>query len=370
MNPHRVRNDRQHRLNFPRAFHNRLPGYSPTPLLDMADLARELGIGRLWVKDESNRLGARSYEVLGASWALYREVLRRLGRRPAKWENLGELRERIAGVGALRIVVVSDNNFAIGVARAAAWLGFECVAYMPAAASAERIAAVGREGAFVDTSGVTYDDALAAAATELSENTVVLSDSSWEGFDEIPMWVTEGYGTVFEETDDELERRGAAPVDAVVLPMGTGALAAAAGNYYRVEPGMTATGEVRRVAPGLWLLGAEPEAAPCFLESAASGRRTSLPSAAPSVMESLSRGLPSPLAWDVIRPTFDAFVAVPDGAVRASVARLSAHGISVSPSGAAAFAGLVEVLHAGRDDWSVPLNGASSVLVVCTEGPL
>src|SRR3954454_5579875 len=105
LNPHRLREDRRHRLNFPRALHKRLPGYAPTPLLEMTDLAGELGIGRLWLKDETNRLGLHSYDVLGASWSLYREVLRRMGKRPARWEDLSELRRRIAEVGDLRIVV-------------------------------------------------------------------------------------------------------------------------------------------------------------------------------------------------------------------------------------------------------------------------
>ncbi len=368
-NPDRVHSDRKHRLNFPRALHNRLPGYAPTPLLDMRDLARDLGLRRLWLKDESSRLGLQSYEILGATWALYREVMARLGRRPARWETIDELRERIAPVGPLRVVVVSDNNFAVAAARAARWFGFECTAYVPGTAAPARLAAVEREGATVDAEALSYDDALARAACETAPEVVLLSDSSWEGFAEIPAWVTDGYATVFEEVDDELDKRGAGAPDAVFVPLGTGALAAAAGNYYRVEPGITASGGVRRFPVDLQLIGVEPAEAPCFIESVRAHRRTALPSAAPSVMDSLSRGLPSPMAWEVVRRTFDAFVAVTDAHALDASHVLHDHGVRVNASGAAAFAGLVDVL-ARKSEWSVDLGPRSEVLVLCTEGPL
>ena len=58
------------------AFHRSLPGYSPTPLIPVPELAAELGVGRVLVKDESSRLGLPAFTVLGASWAC-RQVLRR-----------------------------------------------------------------------------------------------------------------------------------------------------------------------------------------------------------------------------------------------------------------------------------------------------
>ena len=185
------------------------------------------------------------------------------------------------------------------------------------------------------------------------------------GFVDIPLWVTEGYGTVFEEVDDELDARGEGPPDVVIVPLGTGALAAAAGGYYRVEPGVTATGNVRRFATDLVLLGAEPVGAACFAASAEAGERRSAPTAAPSVLGGLARGLPSPLAWEVVAPTFDGFVGIDDTAAEAAVQRLRANGVEASPAGAAAFAALDVVRAAGSE----PIGPDARVLVVCTEGP-
>jgi diaminopropionate ammonia-lyase len=353
-NPMRVREQRSQTLNFPRAFHVRLPDYSPTPLLDLSDLAVELGIGRLWLKDESRRFQMRSFELLGTAWALYREVLGRLMRR-VPWDSIEELLDKIAPVGVLHIVVVSDNEFGVAAARAARLFGFDAVVYVPGEMSVARLDALSDEGAKVVAVPGGYDAALAAAATETGIDTVVLSDTSWAAFTEIPQWVTDGYTTVFEEAADEIDRRQAPALDAVMTPLGTGALAAAAARNFR---GLNFPADVG------WV-GVEPVGAPCFVESALAGRRVAMPQPAPSLMQSLARGLPSPLAWESVAETFDAFVAITDDRAADAVERLDASGVCVSPAGAAALGGLLEVIEFPSAD--MPLGRDSSVLVVATE---
>ncbi len=360
-NPMRDTTPHEARLNFARSFHTRLPAAAPTPLLDLRPLADELGLGGLLVKDESARLGLQGYEVLGAAWALYREVLGRLGRRPPRWTGMDDLREAVAPVGPLRVVTVTDGGFGAGVARAARLFGFEATVYLPATAADERIAAVEREGARVVAVGTTWDDAMAVAATETGDDVVLLSESSWEGFDEIPAWVTEGYATVFEEVDDELESRGRTAPDVVVVPLGIGALASAAGSWYRTE----------RFASDLWLLGCEPAAAACWTASIEVAERVTLPSAGITVVEGLARGLPSPLAWPVVSRSFDAVAAIDDALAIEAEARLADHGVLASPTGSAAFAGVLRALQdRAAGDESIPIGPTTRVLVVITEGAL
>ena len=349
------------RLNFARSFHTRLPDASPTPLLELRPLADELGLGSLLVKDESARLGLQGYEVLGAGWALYREALSRLGRRPPRWTGVDELREALAPLGRLRVVAASDGGFGAASARAARLFGFDATIYLPATAAVERVAAVEREGARVVTVGTTWDDAMAAAATETDDDVVLLSDSSWEGFDEVPAWVTEGYATVFEEVDDELDARGRPGPDAVVVPLGIGALASAASSWYRTD----------HFPSGLWLLGVEPCAAACWSASILAADRITLPSAGVTVMEGLARGLPSALAWPVVSRTFDAIASVDDTRALEAESLLAAHGVHASPTGSTAFAGVLQALvdRVGGDD-TIPLGPAARVLVVITEGAL
>ena len=299
--------------------------------------------------------------MLGASWALYREVLGRLGRRPPRWQGMDDLRVAIEPVGRLRVVTVTDGGFGAGAARAARLFGFDSVVYVPATASPERLASLAREGAEVKAVGTTWDDAMAAAATETGDEVVLLSESSWEGFDEIPQWVTEGYATVFEEVTDELETRGRLAPDAVLVPLGIGALASAGAAWFRTE----------RFSPDLWLAGVEPAGAACWTASLSAGERVTLPGPGVTVAEGLARGLPSPLAWPVVAGALDAVVAVDDPRVLEAAERLAAHGVLASPTGAVAFAGLLEALEstATRTAAAMPLGPSSPrVLVVVTEG--
>jgi len=373
-NPLRRPPSRTPDVNFPRAFHERLPNYAATPLLHLPDLANELGIGDLWVKDESARMGLRSFDILGASWALYRTMLARLGRRPTHWDDVAELRERLAPVAEARVIVVSDGEFGVAASTASKWLGLSCTAYVPGGLSPRRLDALRSTGAHVVIDGLTYDDALAKAAADTDPTTIVLSDSSWEGYADVPRWVTEGSVTVFEEIDDELRRRATAGdrqplMDAVVTPLGTGSLAAAAALQYRVVDDRK--GARNEVA----LVGAEPALAACFAESAVCGRRVALPSAAPSIMASLARGLPSPHAWEIVADAFDGFGAVDETDAEQAVELLAKHGVQCAPSGAAAVAAILSV---GRDRTPAPdlersdgfegLGPRSRVVAVVAEG--
>ncbi len=367
-NPLRGTPQRTSVVNYPRAFHERLPNYAATPLLHLPELAAELGIGDLWVKDESARMGLCSFDILGASWALYRMMLARLGRRPGHWDDTAELRQRLAPVAEARVVVVSDGEFGVAASTAATWLGLSCTAYVPEGISPQRMDALRAAGADVVAKGLRYDDALALAAADTDPATVVLSDSSWEGYVEVPRWVAEGSVTVFEEIDDELRRRaspsdGQPLMDTVVMSLGTGSLAAAAALRYRV---IDEQGDFENQTT---LVGAEPALAACFSESALAGRRVSMPSAAASVMGSLARGLPSPHAWEIVADAFDGFVAVDDADAERAVELLADNGVVCAPSGAAAVAGvLVASRDRGPQRQDDGLGRRSRVVVVVAEG--
>lgn len=357
-NPMRTEVRSEPLVNLTRAFHLRMPGYAPTPLLDLSDLARDIGVGRLWVKDESVRLGTPSFEILGAAWALYRSLLGRSGRRPARWESFEQLLPAFEGLRPIRVVAVSDDEFSLAVARAARLFEIEASVFVPATMAVERLDAIEREGARVVAVPGGYDEALAAASAAGRDDDLVLSDSSWPGFDEVPRWVTDGYVTVFEEVDEELGTREASPPDVVVVPLGTGALAAAAARYFRTE----------RFAPDLRLLGVEPAEAACFSESVGSGERRALPGPAPSIMGGLSRGLPSPLAFPLVAEAFDGFITLSDDDARAAVERLEGEGVQTTPAGAAALGGVAAL--DGDARLVAGLSAEASVLVVNTEGPV
>ncbi len=324
-------------------FHRRLPGYAPTRVVDAPALAVDLGLGQVSVKDESLRLGLPSFKILGASWAVYRALVGRLGREP-EWADLGALRSALAPLGPLTFVTATDGNHGRAVAHVARLLGYRARIFVPAGTAAARIAGIESEGATVAVVHGSYDDAVRVAAGLASDTALVISDTSWEGYTEIPRTVIEGYATIFAEIDDQL----ADGPEVVVVPMGVGALAAAAVQHYSAR----AT-----------IIVVEPQSAACGLRSAEAGHPVAVPGPHDSIMAGLNCGTVSVVAWPAVAIGTDAFVAVDDPAAERAMRDLATIGIVAGETGAASFAGLRAVTEIG-----VPDIAGRRALVLCTEG--
>jgi diaminopropionate ammonia-lyase len=336
----------------PRAFHRRLPGYAPTPLHDAPALAAPLGLGRVSVKDESSRLGLPSFKILGASYATYRLLTSRLGHEP-EWHDVEELRVALAPLGAFTLVAATDGNHGRAVARMAALLGYRAHIFVPFGTAAARIDAIASEGATVTVVDGTYDDAVAASAALASADALVVSDTSWPGYTEVPRWVIDGYATIFSEVDEELAARRVALPDVVVVPMGVGALAAAAAEH----------------APtGAAIVVVEPVDAACGLASAVAGHPAEVPGPHRSIMAGLNCGNVSIVAWPVIENGVAAFVTVADAAAENAMRALARVGIVAGETGAAALAGLHALAADGAAFGTTPELAGRHALVLCTEG--
>src|ERR671918_877626 len=211
----------------PLDYHRRLPGYEASPLRDAPSLAAELDLGRVWVKDESSRLGLPSFKILGASWGVYRALEENIGGFE-EWSRLDELAAQLAPHRPLTLAAAPDGNHGRAVARMAQLLGLEARIFVPAGTAPARIEGIESEGASCEVVDGSYDDAVARSAEEASSNCLVISDTSWPGYEAVPMWVIDGYSTVFFEISDELAERDEIGPDLVVVQMGVGALGAAA----------------------------------------------------------------------------------------------------------------------------------------------
>ena len=234
--------------------------------MDLPALAAELGVGRVLVKDESQRLGLPAFKVLGASWACW-QVLRRLP-------------------GA-ELVTATDGNHGRAVARMAKHFGVTSTVFVPwvmLEETGERIAAEGAEVVRVDGD---YDEAVRAAA-DYADGTVdraLVQDTAWEGYTEVPAWIVEGYQTLLREVDDQLDGHP----DLVAVPVGVGSLAEAVVSHYR---------RPRTHHPTV--LAVEPDTAACVLASLSSGHPATVATAA-TVMAGLNCGTISGAAWPVRR---------------------------------------------------------------------
>jgi len=331
-------------------FHRKLPRYAPTPLVEAPGIAAKLGVQRVWVKDESSRLGLPAYKILGASWATYRALEQRFGEF-TPWETLKDLARQLYSHRRLELVTASEGNHGRAVARMARWLGLAANILLPASTARARVERIRDEGARVTMVDGTYDDAVLAAARLDGDRSLVISDTAWPGYEQVPKWVVDGYSTLFREVDGQLAEAAERQPDVVAVQMGVGSLAAAVVRHYR-RPGL-----------GTRVIGVEPSAAACVLESVRAGRLVDVAGPFDETMGGLNCGRPSSVAWPFLRDGLNACVAIPTSRAEEAVQALAGDGVASSPCGAAGLAGLLE--H-GRE---LGLGPTSRVLVVSTEGP-
>lgn len=336
--------------------HRSLPGYTPTDLRSCPQLAPILGVRTVLVKDESERLGLPSFKILGASWASLTEIQHAWCPRsdePVTLQSVTAALDRVEGRG---LVAATDGNHGRGVARIAALLGLSATILVPAGTAQPRIDAIASEGAEVQVVDGTYDDAIAVSAQLADADHLVISDTSWEGYENTPRAVINGYSTMFHEIEDAVTARGLPQPGVVALQAGVGAFAAAALRHYR-------TGT--RTPPKTVIV--EPAAANCLLTSARTGSPTLVPGPHTSSMAGLNCGLPSQLAWPTLLAGADTFVAISDDFTEQAMRALADVGIVAGESGAAGLAGLLALVEVG-DAARAGLTADACVLVVNTEG--
>ncbi|RLZ03405.1 diaminopropionate ammonia-lyase [Kocuria tytonicola] len=339
--------------------HRSMTGYAPTTLRELPGLARELGVGRVVVKDESDRLGLPAFKILGASWAVCRVVARRIDL-PAAHLTVESLRAALDAAGSpeLTVVTATDGNHGRAVARMASMLGLRARVYIPRGVGESAVRAIEAEGAPVLPGGPTYDDAVAtAAASATGPDQLLVQDTSWPGYEEVPRWIVEGYTTLFAEADEQLAALGAHGADLVACPVGVGALAHAMVEHYR---GTTRGGAA--------LLTVEPRTADCVAQSLKAGEPVTVDTSAPTVMAGLNCGTPCGIGWPALRAGVSAAVSVTEDECRRAVADLQELGQDSGPCGAASLAGVRELLATPGAREELGLDGDSTVLLISTEG--
>lgn len=345
-----------------RPLHRSLPGYAPTPLRANVAAASELGLGEVLVKDESGRFGIQSFKGLGPSYAVY-ALLRRRWREltgddlpPAAYHDPAVR----ALLGTWTFCAATDGNHGRAVAWTARMLGQKAVIFLPDDTAPARIAHIEAEGAEARVLAGTFDDCVAACDAAAREHGwQVIADTAYPGFMEIPGFISAGYATLFAEIAEQLD----GPVDVMLLPAGVGGLAAAGAAHCVLRHG---PGRPRLVV-------VEPERSACFLESVLAG--DGAPHAAAgdqrSLMAGLNCGVPSLLAWPVVRDTADVLLSVGDEWVAPAMRLHRRGGVESGESGAAGLAGLMALM---RDPALAPARDAldlgpdSRVLLLNTEG--
>lgn len=279
------------------------PGYAATPLRALPGLARQLGLGALHYKDEGDRFGLKSFKALGGAYAVYRllaqAIARRNGGEPVRAAEIlaGRWREVVADI---TVTCATDGNHGRSVAWGAQLFGCRCVIYIHATVSEGRRAAIAQYGAEVIRVPGNYDDSVRHADAQAKANGwTVVSDTTYEGYRDIPIDVMHGYGVMSGEI---IEQLGGEPPTHVFVQAGVGALAASVAASFWI-----AWGERR---PRLIVV--EPTEADCYLRSAQAGRPVAVTGALDTVMAGLACGEVSPAAWEIVSGAASDYVAIDD----------------------------------------------------------
>lgn len=311
------------------------PGYAATPLRDLDFLARDLALGAVTFKEEQHRFGLRSFKALGGAYAVKKLA-------------------REAGGKRFTVCCATDGNHGRSVAWGAREAGCACVIYVHEGVSEARAQAIRRYGAEVRRVPGNYDDSVRRAAHDAAaEGWVVVSDTSWDGYTEIPRDVMQGYGVMVAEAVEQ----GGVPTH-VFVQGGVGGVAAATVAHFWER-----FGAARPI-----IIVVEPDKAACLLRSAEAGRIAHLTGDLDTIMAGLSCGEPSPLAWAILSPGADAFMAIGDATIAPAMKLLAEHGVVGGESGVAGLAGLMLAAADPKLRGKLALDAASRVLTFGTEG--
>lgn len=274
-------------------YHATFPEYERTPLRSLRSLAKQLGVKAVYVKDESYRFSLNAFKVLGASYAVARYI--------AGKQNLSELSyDSImhSGLEPTTFTTTTDGNHGRGLAWTARLLGQKSVVNMPKGTVERRVRAIADLGADVTVTDMNYDDTVRLTAKDAAEHgRVIVQDTAWAGYEDIPLWIMKGYGTMAAESREELPER---PTH-ILLQAGVGSMAAAQmaafENFYKAAP------------PAFALI--EADSAACFYRSARVGSEQAVAVGGDlaTIMAGLACGEASSLAWPIIRNLCSLYIA-------------------------------------------------------------
>ncbi|MBP3672869.1 MAG: diaminopropionate ammonia-lyase [Oscillospiraceae bacterium] len=354
-----------------RAFHESFPQYSVTPLAKLDKMADYLGLDTLCIKDESYRFGLNAFKVLGGSFAMAKYIAKELGKDVSEmtydYLTSDALKEEF---GQATFCTATDGNHGRGVAWAANKLGQKAIVHMPKGSSKTRFDNIAKENAKVTIEEVNYDECVRIAAAEAAsvEHGVIVQDTAWEGYTEIPSWIMQGYATMGSEALDQLNAYGVERPDVVILQAGVGCMAGAICAYivnkYPDNP------------PKIVI--AEAGIADCLYQGAVAndGKYRIVDGDLQTIMAGLACGEPNIVCWEILRNYVTAFCSCPDW-VAAKGMRMLAAPIKGDPavcsgeSGAVGMGVIATIMtdpdYAELKD-ALGLNKDSKVLLFSTEG--
>lgn len=352
-------------------FHKSLPGYKATPLVELNDLAKYYGVKKLWLKDESKRFGLNAFKVLGGSYAIGKYLSQKLGKDMSELPfNVLISDEVKKQLGDVTFVTATDGNHGRGVAWVANKLRQKSVVYMPKGSAQMRFDAIAREGADVSITDLNYDDAVRLANKGAQDHGwIMVQDTAWDGYEEIPLWIMQGYSTIINEIVEQLEAAKEEKPTHVFLQAGVGSFAGAVQGYLS-----HLYGDDRPIT-----IICEPHGANCIYKSmeANDGKPHNVTGDLTTIMAGLACGEPNTISWKILRDNSDFSVSCDDEIAARGMRVLSSplgndQRVISGESGAVGL-GLFTVLSEKKEEYAelmkaLKIDENSRILCISTEG--
>jgi diaminopropionate ammonia-lyase len=329
--------------------------YRSTPLISLPVAANTLGLGRLWAKDERSRLGFSSFKALGGTYAVLSIASELASTRHGRSVSIRDLlAERMSLAPSTTFTAATAGNHGRAVAAGASLVGGRCVVFVPEGVPEDQLANIASHGAEIVRVAGAYEHAVDSCRRRAEgSGWIVVADTSWEGYTEVPTRIMQGYTVLVAEA---MEQAPVAPTH-VVVQSGVGGLAGAIAGYFA---------STRPEDMPVFVV-VEPESAACLLASAQAGKMLTIPFARSSNMGRLDCYRPSPVAWEILSGLADAFVAISDEDAVEAMIHLAQMQVRTSPSGAAGMAGLSQIMRCQHPRAALQLGVDSSVLIIITE---
>lgn len=341
------------------AFHCQVPGYGPTPLKSLPELAEKCGVKALLVKDESPRFGLNAFKGLGGIYAVAQAAGKLLGLEPEQI-TFPELKKPEYQVALHQMIfaTATDGNHGKGVAWAAGLLGCPAKVFMPKGSSPRRAQAIRDAGqAEVTITQWNYDDTVNYVNQCAEKNGwVLVQDTSWGGYEQVPKWIMQGYTTMAQEAAEQLTEM---PTH-IFLQAGVGAMAGAVTGYYRARYGEN--------CPKIVLV--EPYGAACIYESmeAGDGQPHTAKGSGETIMAGLNCGSPCTVAWDILRDYGSYALECGDDAAKLGMRTLRHFGIVSGESGASGIGAFLELAKSPEQKAKLGIGPDAKILFFSTEG--
>jgi diaminopropionate ammonia-lyase len=280
------------------AYHKTIPQYNETPLITLKALAKHYELACIFVKDESFRFGLNSFKALGGSFAIGKILAKKLKLNALDFNEIIKHKDKIRD---LILTTATDGNHGRGVAWTAEQFGLKSIIYMPKGSSEERIKNIEKHGAIVKVTDFNYDDTVKIVREDALKNGwVIVQDTAWEHYEEVPLWIMQGYLTLAYECYEKLLKENVVPTH-IFIQAGVGALAGSVAAFFS---------QIYREQPKIIII--EPVKAACFYESIKNLKPTKVSGDLNTIMAGLACGEVNPIGWEILKKIAKAIIKCED----------------------------------------------------------